>query len=138
MLNITKKLDLPFVPHGLRGSFADWASDHENDGYKQLAKLSLAHVVETNQTKRTSQKTPSTSAGPCSRSMPTSSPRPADPSFHRWTKIKIPTTWPAWKKVSSMQYQVRTSKQGNQKMERLLPLLDELQNAAIQPQRWPR
>ena len=46
MLNITKKLDLPFVPHGLRGSFADWASDHENDGYKELAKLSLAHVVD--------------------------------------------------------------------------------------------
>ena len=46
MLNITKKLDLPFVPHGLRGSFADWASDHKNDGYKELAKLSLAHVVD--------------------------------------------------------------------------------------------
>ena len=35
MLNITKKLDLPFVPHGLRGSFADWASDHENDGIQR-------------------------------------------------------------------------------------------------------
>ena len=43
-----------------------------------------------------------------------------------------------WKTPSSLQYQVRTSKQGKQKMERLLPLLGELQNAAIQPQRWPR
>ena len=43
---ITTKLDLPFVPHGLRASFANWASDHENNYYKQLAKLSLAHVVD--------------------------------------------------------------------------------------------
>ena len=46
MLNITTKLDLPFVPHGLRTSFANWASDHENPEYKMLAKLSLAHVVD--------------------------------------------------------------------------------------------
>ena len=46
LANILKKLDLPFVPHGLRGSFADWASDHENPEYKLLAKLSIAHVVD--------------------------------------------------------------------------------------------
>ena len=46
MLNITTKLGLPFVPHGLRGSFGDWASDHKNKEYKMLAKLSLAHVVD--------------------------------------------------------------------------------------------
>ena len=46
MLNITTKLGLPFVPHGLRGSFGNWASDHENQEYKPLAKLSLAHVVD--------------------------------------------------------------------------------------------
>ena len=46
MIAITKKLDLPFVPHGLRGSFGDWASDHKNKEYKMLAKLSLAHVVD--------------------------------------------------------------------------------------------
>ena len=46
LTEITKKLSLPFVPHGLRASFGNWASDHENDGYKQLAKLSLAHVVD--------------------------------------------------------------------------------------------
>ena len=47
MLNITKKLDLPFTPHGLRTSFGNWASDHENQEYKMLAKLSLAHVVDS-------------------------------------------------------------------------------------------
>ena len=46
MLNITKKLDLPFTPHGLRASFGNWASDHENPEYKMLAKLSIAHVVD--------------------------------------------------------------------------------------------
>ena len=46
MLNITKKLGLPFTPHGLRASFGNWASDHENQEYKMLAKLSLAHVVD--------------------------------------------------------------------------------------------
>ena len=44
--NITKTLGLPFVPHGLRGSFANWASKHENKEYKLLAQLSLAHVVD--------------------------------------------------------------------------------------------
>ena len=43
---ITKILGLPFVPHGLRRSFANWASKHENKEYKPLAKLSLAHVVD--------------------------------------------------------------------------------------------
>ena len=43
---ITKTLELPFVPHGLRGSFANWASNHKNQEYKPLAKLSLAHVVD--------------------------------------------------------------------------------------------
>ena len=38
----------------------------------------------------------------------------------------------------SLQYQVRTSQQGHRQIERLLPLLGELQNAAIQPKRWPR
>ena len=38
----------------------------------------------------------------------------------------------------SLQYPVRTSKQGHQEVERLIPLLSELQNAAIQPKRWPR
>ena len=33
----------------------------------------------------------------------------------------------------SLQYQVRTSQQGNQEMERLLPLLGQLQNAVIRP-----
>ena len=46
LANIPKKLDLPFVPHGLRGSFANWAQNHENPEYKMLAKLSLAHVVD--------------------------------------------------------------------------------------------
>ena len=46
MLKITKKLRLPFTPHGLRASFGNWASDHENQEYKMLAKLSLAHVVD--------------------------------------------------------------------------------------------
>ena len=46
MLNITTRLDLPFTPHGLRRSFGNWASDHENPEYKMLAKLSLAHVVD--------------------------------------------------------------------------------------------
>ena len=46
LANITTKMDLPFVPHGLRGSFADWASDHKNPEYKMLAKLSIAHVVD--------------------------------------------------------------------------------------------
>ena len=46
MLYITTKLDLPFTPHGLRTSFGNWASDHENPEYKMLAKLSLAHVVD--------------------------------------------------------------------------------------------
>ena len=35
----------------------------------------------------------------------------------------------------SLQYQVRTSKQGYQEVERLLPLLGELQNAAIRHRR---
>ena len=35
----------------------------------------------------------------------------------------------------SLQYQVRTSKQGHQEVERLLPLLGELQNAAIRHRR---
>ena len=35
----------------------------------------------------------------------------------------------------SLQYQVRTSQQGYREVERLLPLLGELQNAAIQ-HRW--
>ena len=47
MWYITQKLGLPFVPHGLRGSFGDWASHHENPEYKMLAKLSLAHVVDS-------------------------------------------------------------------------------------------
>ena len=46
MRDITKKLGLPFVPHGLRGSFGDWAQKHKNKEYKMLAKLSLAHVVD--------------------------------------------------------------------------------------------
>ena len=44
---ITTKLDLPFVPHGLRASFGSWAAEHENPEYKELAKLSLAHVVDS-------------------------------------------------------------------------------------------
>ena len=47
MWDITQKLGLPFVPHGLRGSFGDWASHHENPEYKTLAKLCLAHVVDS-------------------------------------------------------------------------------------------
>ena len=47
MLSITTNLDLPFTPHGLRRSFGNWASDHENPEYKMLAKLSLAHVVDS-------------------------------------------------------------------------------------------
>ena len=46
LANTTKKLGLPFVPHGLRGSFANWAQHHKNQEYKTLAKLSLAHVVD--------------------------------------------------------------------------------------------
>ena len=46
MWDITQKLGLPFVPHGLRGSFGNWALKHENPEYKMLAKLSLAHVVD--------------------------------------------------------------------------------------------
>ena len=46
LVEITKKLDLPFTPHGLRASFGNWASDHENREYKMLAKLSIAHVVD--------------------------------------------------------------------------------------------
>ena len=46
MWKITQKLGLPFVPHGLRGSFGDWAQKHKNKEYKMLAKLSLAHVVD--------------------------------------------------------------------------------------------
>ena len=46
MRDITKKLGLPFVPHGLRGSFGNWALKHTNPEYKMLAKLSLAHVVD--------------------------------------------------------------------------------------------
>ena len=47
MWDITQKLDLPFVPHGLRGSFGNWALKHNNPEYKTLAKLSLAHVVDS-------------------------------------------------------------------------------------------
>ena len=66
----------------------------------------------------------------------------ATPSEKGGTRPKIkskdePATGTAPDAIA-MQYQVRTSQQGNQKMERLLPLLGELQNAAIQPKRWPR
>ena len=44
---IKTKLDIPFVPHGLRASFGSWAAEHENLEYKELAKLSLAHVVDS-------------------------------------------------------------------------------------------
>lgn len=44
--NIPEKLDLPFVPHGLRSSFGDWAAEHANNEYKELAKISLAHQVD--------------------------------------------------------------------------------------------
>ena len=43
---IPKKLGLPFVPHGLRRSFGNWAAEHENPEYKDLAKMSLAHKVD--------------------------------------------------------------------------------------------
>ena len=44
---ITKKLGLPFVPHGLRGSFANWGADHKNKEYRLLAKISIAHTVDS-------------------------------------------------------------------------------------------
>ncbi len=44
---ITKRLGLPFVPHGLRGSFANWAAEHENEEYRLLAKISIAHTVDS-------------------------------------------------------------------------------------------
>ena len=43
---IPKKLGLPFVPHGLRQSFGNWAKEHQNPEYRLLAKISLAHKVE--------------------------------------------------------------------------------------------
>lgn len=46
LANIPRKLGLPFVPHGLRSSFADWADEHPNAEYKSLAKRSLAHQVD--------------------------------------------------------------------------------------------
>ena len=46
LAKIPKKLGLPFVPHGLRSSFANWAFEHPNPEYKELAKISLAHQVD--------------------------------------------------------------------------------------------
>ena len=43
---IPRELGLPFVPHGLRATFGDWAAEHENSEYKALAKISLAHTVD--------------------------------------------------------------------------------------------
>ena len=138
MVNITKKLDLPFVPHGLRGSFADWASDHKNKEYKMLAKLSIAHVVDNQSDQAYFTKDPIHKRRAMLQEYSYFLAQTCGPFISPMDQDQIPTTWPAWKKLSSMQYQVRTSKQGNQKMERLLPLLGELQNAAIQPKRWPR
>lgn len=41
---LTKKLDLPFVPHGLRTSFRDWAGERD-DINQDAAEVALAHAV---------------------------------------------------------------------------------------------
>ena len=47
---LTKKLDLPFVPHGLRSSFRDWAGERD-DINQDAAEAALAHAIG-DQTKR--------------------------------------------------------------------------------------
>ena len=42
--DLTKRLALPFVPHGLRSSFKDWVSENHPEA-RELAEMSLAHVV---------------------------------------------------------------------------------------------
>ena len=52
MLNrIPREMGLPFVPHGLRASFGKWAEEHKNPEYKLLAKVSLAHSVNSDSDK---------------------------------------------------------------------------------------
>ena len=41
---ITRKLNLPFVPHGLRASFKTW-TDEQRHEQRDLAERSLSHVV---------------------------------------------------------------------------------------------
>ena len=42
--DLTKRLALPFVPHGVRSSFKDWVSENHPEA-RELAEMSLAHVV---------------------------------------------------------------------------------------------
>ena len=42
--NLTHNLDLPFVPHGLRSSFRDWAGERD-DINQDAADVSIAHTV---------------------------------------------------------------------------------------------
>ena len=46
LAKITRELGLPFVPHGLRSSFADWVSENRPES-ENLSEMSLAHVIGT-------------------------------------------------------------------------------------------
>ena len=46
LAEITRELDLKFVPHGLRSSFTDWVSENRPES-ETLSEMSLAHVVGT-------------------------------------------------------------------------------------------
>ena len=88
-------LGLPFVPHGLRATFGDWAAEHENSEYKGLAKISLAHTVD-NDADKPYFRTPVIEKR---RAMlhdlcPVSSPKSTGPSYRRRTKIQMPPTSP--------------------------------------------
>ena len=47
LANITRKLGLPFVPHGLRRSFSNWGAEHPDKEYRLLAKIAIAHTVDS-------------------------------------------------------------------------------------------
>ena len=143
MWDITQKLGLPFVPHGLRGSFGDWASEHKNPEYKTLAKLSLAHVVDNESDQPYFKKDPidkrramlQAYSKYLNQDLRTPHSRCSKTEDKNQSRI---SQQPELNPISSLQYPV-SRKQGKQEVDRLLlPPLGKLQNEVLRAVSQPQ